>query len=123
MMHGQFAWNELLTSDVEAAKTFYGTLFGWDFEANPMPGGTYWVATRDGQPRAGLMAAEAAGPGTPSSWFAYIAVDDIDERCRALTAACGTVLRQPWDIPEVGRIAVVMDPQNVAFGLMQPIRR
>lgn len=124
MQHGQFGWNELLTRDVEAAKTFYSVLLGWAFVAMPMPeGGPYWVALANGKPVAGLMAAEGAGPGTPPQWFAYIEVDDTDACCVNVVAAGGTVLRPPWDIPEVGRIAVVMDSQQVAFGLMTSIQR
>ena len=123
-MPAHFAWNELLTPDVEGAKRFYGELLGWTFDAMPMgKDGTYWVATAEEQPRAGLMAVEGAGPGTPPQWFAYIAVDDVDGRCEALSQAGGVILRPPWDIPNVGRIAVVMDPQKVAFGLMTPIQR
>lgn len=124
VMHGQFGWNELLTPDVEAAKRFYATLLGWEFVSMPMAeGGPYWVAMAAGQPVAGLMPVEGAGPGTLPQWFAYIEVDDTDARCASLEAGGGTVLRQPWDIAGVGRIAVVMDPQKVAFGLMTSIRR
>lgn len=123
-MDGHFGWNELLTPDVEGAKRFYTALLGWEFVSMPMPEGEpYWVAMASGQPVAGLMAVEGAGPGTPPQWFAYIEVDDTDARCASLAAAGGTVLRPPWDIPEVGRIAVVMDPQQVAFGLMTSIKR
>ena len=122
-MHGRFAWNELLTPDVDAARSFYERLLGWSFSSTPMAGGgDYWVASLNGQPVAGLMAVEAAGPGTPPQWFAYIAVDDIDGRCAAIAASGGAILRPPFPVPDVGRIAVVMDPQKVAFGLLQPDR-
>lgn len=118
-MHGQIDWSELLTPDPEAAKTFYGTVFGWTFSSMPMPqGGVYWVAMAGDQPVAGIMATADVGPDTQPQWFTYIATDDVDRSCEAIVNAGGTVLQAPWDIPYVGRIAVVMDAQKVAFGLM-----
>ena len=55
--HGTFYWNELMTRDVEGAKKFYADTLGWNFDAMPMPGGggTYWLATMDGEPVGGLF--------------------------------------------------------------------
>lgn len=118
-MHGQIDWSELLTPDPEAAKTFYGNVFGWTFSPMPMPqGGLYWVAMAGETPVAGLMAVADGGAEAQPQWFTYIAAKDVDQSCEALTAAGGTILQAPWDIPFVGRVAIVMDAQKIVFGLM-----
>lgn len=119
--HGAFHWNELMTTDLEGAKAFYGKTLGWRFDGMPMPDGTYWVATSGSQPVAGLM--DATGmlpPGTPPHWFCYIAVDDVDARVADAVAQGATVLKPAFDIPNVGRIVILTDPQGVAQGWMTP---
>ena len=121
-MHGHVDWSELLTPDPEAAKKFYGDVFGWTFSPMPMPqGGVYWVAMASEKPVAGIMATTDAGPDTPPQWFTYLAAEDVDAGCDAIRAAGGTIVQPPWDIPYVGRIAIVLDAQNIVFGLMARI--
>ena len=73
------------------------------------------------KPVAGLMATADAGPDTRPQWFTYLAVEDVDASCETIRAQGGTVLQAPWDIPYVGRIAIVLDAQKVVFGLMTRI--
>jgi uncharacterized protein len=79
--HGHFHWNELMTRDIERAKKFYADTLGWTYEAIQSPdGSTYWVASAEGQPVAGIF--DLNGPeydGVPESWMAYIAVDGTPE--------------------------------------------
>ncbi|MDJ1159493.1 VOC family protein [Chelatococcus sp. SYSU_G07232] len=117
-MHGHFAWNELMTDDVEKAKAFYAAALGWSFESFPMENSQYWVAKAGDAPVAGLMAIEDVAPGAPPHWFAYVEVDDIDARVAAAEREGGTVLRAPFDVPGVGRIAILRDPTGAAMGWM-----
>ncbi len=103
MSHGTFAWNELRTNDVEGAKTFYGETIGWTFEEMPLPEGTYWIAKFDDEPVAGIIDIAAVAPeGTPPHWFAYLAVDDVDERVEEIALNQGRVIQAPFDIEGVG---------------------
>ncbi len=121
--HGTFYWNELLSTDVDAAKAFYEKAMGWTFDGMPMPDGrTYWVAMVGGKPAAGMMAMPDGMPqGVPSHWMSYIAVDDIDQRITAAEENGATVLKAPFDVPGVGRIAVLQDPSGGAVGWMTPV--
>jgi predicted enzyme related to lactoylglutathione lyase len=118
--HGTFYWSELLTPDVEAAKAFYGTTVGWTFQ--PMNDGeTYWIAMAGGVPVAGIgPLADFAPPGVPPHWLTYLAVDDVDARVAGFVAAGGIVVKPCFDIPGVGRIAIVRDPQGATMGWMTP---
>src|SRR5690242_8876529 len=82
MPHGTFAWNELMTTDVEKAKAFFAATIGWSYEGMSIQtGGTYWVAKLDGKPVGGIMNMEGVvPPGIPPHWFSYIEVDDVDAR-------------------------------------------
>jgi predicted enzyme related to lactoylglutathione lyase len=120
MPHGQFAWNELVTKDVEAAKQFYAELLGWSYEPMPMPdGGTYWLAKSGDKVAGGLMTMD----GVPSNWMPYVEVDDVDARVAKVAANGGTVMRPAFDIPDVGRIAILTDATGAPLGLMTPVAR
>ena len=120
MSHGTFCWNELMTRDVEKAKAFYGAAIGWTFEAMPMPdGGTYWVAKMGDKPVGGIF--PLSGPdfeGVPECWMSYLAVDDVDARLKKASAAGATVMKEPFDVPGVGRIAIVQEPGGACIGWM-----
>lgn len=121
--HGSFHWNELMTRNVAQAKDFYTKTLGWTYDDMPMGEmyGTYTIAKSGGKMVAGMFKMD--GPmfdGQPTTWFAYIAVDDLDARLKKLKAAGGKVLREPWDVPSVGRIAIVADPGGAAHGWMVP---
>jgi hypothetical protein len=118
--HGHFAWNEFLARDVEAAKAYYAATLDWSYEPMAMGGGgTYWVATSAGVAVAGVMAMPDDVPASVGPhWFPYVEVDDVDARCRAAVAAGGSVRRGPWDIPGVGRLAILMHRTGGAVGVM-----
>jgi predicted enzyme related to lactoylglutathione lyase len=120
--HGSFYWNELMTRDPEKAKAFYANTIGWTFEPTPMPGGIYWVAKMDDTPEAGIFPLQ--GPdfaGAPEQWFAYIAVDNVDARVKKAEQAGATVKRLPFDVPGVGRIAILQEPGGAMIGWMTPV--
>jgi predicted enzyme related to lactoylglutathione lyase len=119
--HGTFYWNELMTRDPEKAKQFYEATIGWTFDAMPMPFGTYWVAKMDGIPVAGIF--PMSGPDfadVPENWIPYLAVDDVDARLKKATAAGAKVMRAPFDIPEVGRIAIIHEPGGAVLAWITP---
>ncbi|MFW5735555.1 MAG: VOC family protein [Oceanidesulfovibrio sp.] len=122
--HGMFSWNELMTSDIEAAKEFYGALFGWTYEEMPMehmPGMTYSSAKVGGQYVCGMMplTPDCEQQNIPPHWGAYITVDDTDETARKCAELGGQVLFGPVDIPKVGRFAVIQDPQGAVVQIVK----
>lgn len=120
--HGLFVWNELNTRDIAAAKAFYGTTLGWTFETMPIEGGPDYCLILNGGTRAGgiFVLDDPAFDGVPEHWLSYIAVDDVDARLAGVTAAGGAVLRPAFDVPEVGRIAIVRDSQGAVTGWITP---
>ncbi len=120
--HGHFYWNELMTRDSEAAKSFYGNTVGWTFDAMPMDdGGTYWVCKDGDQPVGGIFdMTKSEFEGMPPHWFSYIAVDDVDARVEKATKAGASLKRPTFEVPGVGRIAIVQDPTGAVLGWMTP---
>ena len=114
---GRFIWQELHTLERTKAVTFYATLFGWEIKDVAMgPGEPYGLCTRDGKDFAGITKSMAP-PGVPSHWLPYIGVEDVDASAVKVTELGGKVMMPAMDIPNVGRFAVVADPQGAAFAL------
>jgi uncharacterized protein len=110
--HGNFAWHELYTRDVEAAKAFYAATVGWTFEAMPMAqqNRTYWVAKAGDKPVAGVLDMRGIVPDAdPPHWLSYLEVDDVDRLVGEVQSRGGRIVRQPFDVPEFGRIAIGTD--------------
>jgi len=119
--HGTFCWNELMTRDVERAKRFYRDTIGWTFEAMPMGKGSYWIA-KSGDKMAGGMF-ELTSPeydGVPESWMSYLAVDDVDARVAKALKDGAKLMKPIFDVPGVGRIAILMQPGGAGIGWMTP---
>ncbi len=117
---GEFCWYEIHTPDLQAAKKFYGDVFGWTFQEVPMEGFTYTMLHKDGVPFGGMM--HMTGPqweGVPPHWMSYIAVDDVDKSAEKVKQLGGNVCVGPSDIPDVGRFAVVDDPDGAVFSLFK----
>jgi predicted enzyme related to lactoylglutathione lyase len=121
--HGTFYWNELMTHDVEGAKKFYADTLGWNYDAMPMPdGGNYWLAAIDGEPVGGILDISAPEFGSvPESWMSYIAVDDVDARVAKAVKAGAKLMKPAFDVPGVGRIAILMQPDGAGIGWMTPV--
>lgn len=115
---GAFSWNELMTTDVDAAKVFYGELFGWGMQKFEPGEVEYTMATMGGQEVAGIMAIPEEAAGMPPSWGAYVTVADVDALLPRVTALGGKVIVPPHDIPEVGRFAVIQDPQGAMLSII-----
>lgn len=122
---GVFMWNELLTNDASAATAFYTKVIGWQTDTMPMPGesdGSVYHLWKAGDDMAGGMM-QMSGPqfeGVPPHWQAYVHVADVDATAGKVEAAGGKVIAPPFDIPGVGRIAIIMDPAGAALGIMKP---
>ncbi len=117
---GTFCWNECLTTDVEAAKTFYTGLMGWTTREMDMgPAGTYTLFVNNGQEVAGMM--KTPQEGMPSTWLSYLAVDDVDASTTKAEQLGAKVCMQPTDIPNVGRFSVLTDPAGAAIALFKHV--
>jgi predicted enzyme related to lactoylglutathione lyase/uncharacterized protein YndB with AHSA1/START domain len=114
---GEFCWNELLTSDVPAAGKFYSGLFGW--KETPFQGPVPYTIFRIGEKGVGGMMQQQQ-PGTPPLWLSYMSVADCDGAVDKAVKLGAKVCMPPKDIPTIGRIAVLTDPQGAPFGLHQP---
>jgi predicted enzyme related to lactoylglutathione lyase len=121
-VHGTFCWNELMTHDVERAKKFYADTIGWNFNSVPSPEvGTYWVASHDNKPVAGMFALSSPKfDGVPECWMSYLAVDDVDRRVDGAVKAGAKLMRPIFDVPNVGRIAILTEPGGAGVGWMTP---
>jgi predicted enzyme related to lactoylglutathione lyase len=115
---GEFSWNELIAADETAQKKFYTNLFGW--QAEPFGGGEkpYTLFKQGGTMVAGMM--QCPQPGSPSHWLAYVTVADVDATADTAKKLGAQIVVAPLDIPEVGRIAVLVDPHGAAIGLFKP---
>ena len=120
--HGHFHWNELMTRDVARAKKFYADALGWRYDSMPMPdGGTYTLAMVDGEPVGGIFDINAPQyKDVPEAWMAYIAVDDVDARVKKAIQGGAKVMKPAFDVPDVGRIVILLEPGGAAIGWMTP---
>jgi len=120
--HGSFIWYELLTKDPKAAKTFYDDVVGWNIDADAPPGGMDYrmINAHDGQAGGvmGLNADMIAG-GAQATWLGYFGVDDVDASVASIVADGGQVHLPAFDIPNIGRLAMVTDPQGIPFYVMR----
>ncbi len=113
--HGAISWQELATTNPEAAGSFYSGVFGWQTEQDDMAGMKY-TEIKVGESRiGGIMPARG---GAPSRWRAYVTVDDIEQAVSKAESLGGKVLVQPTEIP-IGRFAVLQDPTGAEIGAIQ----
>jgi uncharacterized protein len=122
-MPNNFVWYELMTSDAKAAEGFYSKVVGWKAQDSGHPGMNYTLLHAGDVPIAGLMALpkEACDAGAKPGWSGYVGVDDVDAYVGRITKAGGKVHVPPTDIPDVGRFAMVADPQGAVFCLFKPL--
>jgi len=115
---GVFVWDELATTDVEDAQRFYVEVLGWTTKDMGPDFGGYRIFEVGGTGIAGLMVLQDAS--TPAHWQPYVAVDDPDATAAKAKKLGGSTPMEPMDVPTVGRIAVVRDPQGAVFGIIRP---
>ena len=117
-IRGRFVWHELMTTDTDAASDFYSHIVPWKTQDSGMPSYTLWMS---GKYRAGgLMALPEEDPSAPPHWIIYIGTPDVDATVEAAEKLGGKVLKGASDIPNVGRFAVLADPQGAAFAVYTP---
>jgi predicted enzyme related to lactoylglutathione lyase len=122
---GQFCWADLATSDQQAAKSFYGAIFGWTAEDMPVGQGISYSMMRV---RDKDVAAIAPQPeqqreaGAPPAWNSYVSVESADAAAERAGSLGATIVAQPFDVMEAGRMAVIQDPQGAFLMVWQPGR-
>jgi len=111
---GSFCYPEVSVPDVARAAAFYGPILGW--EIGPVPGGGYHLARRGGRVVAGVH----APPGVPANWLCYVRVDSADAAAAKAAGLGARVRHAPFDIPGIGRMAMLQDPADALFALWEP---
>jgi len=116
--HGVFSWNELMTTDMPAAKKFYREALGWELQDQNSPNMPYIIAKQGDREVAGIMGIPDEAKGMPPSWGSYVTVDDVDARVARVQSLGGKLLLAPQDIPNVGRFSVIADPQGATLAMI-----
>jgi uncharacterized protein len=115
---GKFVWFDLLTDDVQAARGFYGELFGWEFDDKGDNNAVYTTVIQNGTAIGGIVASDQLDQQVDQSrWLSYLSVPDVDAAIAKTVVSGGTTYATGTDFPERGRVGVVKDPQGalVAF--------
>jgi len=123
--HGDFSWVDLGTTDAEAAKRFYAALFGWTSVDMPAgPGMTYTICSLKEHNAAGIykLSNEMLSQGVPPHWLPYVNVTNVDETTKKAAQNGGTVVKEPFDVMDVGRMSVIQDPTGATFAMWQAKR-
>lgn len=116
LKHGAISWFELMTTDVSAAKEFYGEIFGWQYEPyDGDPAAEYNVVKLHAQEVAGIMKTPPQCGDQPPCWGAYVTVDNIDETVKKIESLGGKIIVEPTDIPNIGRFSVFADPHGAVL--------
>jgi uncharacterized protein len=119
---GSFCWIELATTDQQAAKSFYFRVLGWQVTDFPMaPGEAYSMFQLQGRDMAGgyTLRKDQRLHGVPPHWMLYIAVENADATAARVTKAGGTVIVPPFEVMDIGRMAVFQDPTGAMFSIWQ----
>jgi uncharacterized protein len=120
---GTFSWTDLATTDQDAAKAFYGSLFGWEADDRPVGDGiVYSMMQLDGREVAAIspqpqMLREA---GAPPTWNSYVTVQSADASADRAKELGGTVVSPPFDVMDAGRMSVIQDPHGAFFMIWEP---
>ena len=118
---GMFSWVDLGTTDADGAKAFYGALLGWEFQDMPVPGAPpYSMAAIGGLTVAALYAKQ--DDQAPPAWLSYVTVADADGVATSAAGLGATVVSEPLDVMDAGRMAVLQDPTGAVFAIWQPQR-
>lgn len=121
---GSFIWYELMTTDPAGAKVFYDAVVGWNVEAqSSFPNGYRMIGRSDGKFAGGVLPLdeEMKQHGARPTWLGYVSVADVDQTVSSIEQAGGKTLMPAFDIPNIGRVAMITDPQGAPFYVMKPI--
>lgn len=114
--HGALCWNELYADDAAKAYDFYKAVFGWGVQEMDMQDDKYRVVLVGERPNGGIMKKPMP---MPSNWLTYFAVNDADKALEKTKAGGGDVVTGPMDVPGIGRIAILTDPQGAFFAVIK----
>jgi uncharacterized protein len=120
---GTFSWADLSTTDQDGAKHYYGGLFGWDADDQPVGDGmTYSMMNIGGKPVAGISLQNEMQRqfGAPPAWNSYVTVESADAAADRAGKLGANVIAPPFDVMDVGRMAVIQDPQGGFFMVWEP---
>jgi uncharacterized protein len=117
-MPNPFVHVELDTTDLEKAKAFYTKLFDWKLESFPMPQGEYTMI-RVGEGTGGGMMKHPV-PDAPSTWLAYVLVDDIESSTEKAKSLGATICKEVTEVPNAGWLSIIQDPTGAVLGLWKP---
>lgn len=117
---GTVLWTELMTSDIASAKDFYTKTAGWTFREVDMGVGPYHVGSVGEEMVAGIMGMPEGMEAATPFWISYIGVRDVDKATRDAQVAGAYILQAPFDVPGVGRMVVLQDPQGAQIAFMTP---
>lgn len=119
---GTFCWLELGTSEGAAAKPFYAATLGWTYRDAPLPGGDVYSMIYAGERSVGglyTLMPEIVAAGVPPHWMSYVAVAETDAAAARVAELGGTVMKEPFDVMDLGRMAVCKDPTGAPFSIWQ----
>lgn len=119
---GAMCWNELISADLDDAREFYGGMFGWEFRRTLEAGRPYVVVQAAGGSAAGMLDLPPDMVDVPNHWLVYFAVADCDRVAARTIELGGRTLVEPVDLPTVGRFAVLQDPCDGVFGVVDPLQ-
>lgn len=117
--HGTFCWNELASTNAEAAKQFYAELFGWKLKDGDVEGFKYSEIVVGNRAVGGMYQMGPEYGDAPSHWMPYVAVEDVEETVKRVEALGGKVCVPPTDIPNVGRFSVINDPSGATLSVIK----
>lgn len=120
---GQFCWNELATSNVQAAKDFYGKTFGWEFSDHAMGDMTYTMIRRNNKDFAGIWSIpKDQQKHIPPHWMAYILVENVEAAVEKAQKNGATTVKPVSNAGDFGRFAIITDPTGAHIALWQPLK-
>ena len=116
---GAMCWNQMASRNIEASKRFYGSVFGWAGVTTPYETSSYTAFRHNGAEVAGMVEMDRSWPrDLPSHWMTYFGVDDCDAAADLAVDLGGAVAVEPFDMPQVGRTAVLGDPHGAVFSIL-----
>jgi predicted enzyme related to lactoylglutathione lyase len=118
-MGNPFVHVELMTTDADKAKSFYGELFDWQLEDMSMGDGMTYTMINVGEGTGGGLMKNPM-PDAPSAWMAYVLVDDLKAATRKAKSLGGTVMKDETEVPGMGSFSIITDPTGAMLGLWEP---
>ncbi len=118
---GRFVWRELVVKNQTKASAFYEKVFGWNATTAEMGGGYRYTLLKNGDKDVGGLVAPPADRDVPANWLTYITVDDVDAVAARVPSLGGSIVMAPYDVPSIGRVAIVADPQGAKFAAFQSL--